>query len=96
MRLKRETTESGFNFFMPLYKLFCHYYNSIVIFQGCTQAIAHAGKSEPDAKHKSLNHQYEQIRFDGSHYTDSASLKRLMFCDMFWTWWTVFYGKPVF
>ena len=35
-----------FQFLMPLYKLLCHYYNTKVIFQGCTQAMAHSGKSE--------------------------------------------------
>ena len=67
---------------MPLYKLLCHYYNSKVIFQGCTQAMAHSGKSDLDAKHKSLVHQYEQIKFNRSHNTNSASLQNLKFlCD---------------
>ena len=68
---------------MPLHKLFCHYYNSMVIFHGCTQAIVHSGKSELDAKDKSLVHQYDQIKLNRSHNTNSASLQRLnFFCDI--------------
>ena len=39
--------------------------------------MAQSGKSELDAKHKSLVHQYEQIKFNKSHNTNSASLQRL-------------------
>ena len=44
-----------------------------------SQAMAQSGKSELDAKHKSLIHQYEQIKFNKSHNTNSASLQRLSF-----------------
>ena len=51
----------------------------MIIFQGCTHAMAHPSISELDAKHKSLNHQYEQTKFDRSHNTNSASLQKLDF-----------------
>ena len=55
----------------------------MVIFQGCTQAMANSGKSELDAKHTSVVHQYEQIKFNKSHITNSNSLQRLnFFCDI--------------
>ena len=55
----------------------------MVIFQSRTQAMTHPSISELAAKHKSLNHQYEQIKFNRSHDTNSASLQRLDFiCDI--------------
>ena len=41
--------------------------------------MAHSGKSKPNAKHKSLVHQYEQIKFSRSHDTNSTSFQRLNF-----------------
>ena len=43
-----------FQFLMPLHELLCHYYNTKVIFQGCTQAMAHSGKSELQMQNTSL------------------------------------------
>ena len=82
MILKHETT--SIQFLMLLYKLFCHYYNSDYgyTFLGCTQIIAHSGKSEVDAKHKSLVHQYEQIKLNRSDNTNSVSLQRLFLCNI--------------
>ena len=45
--------------------------------------MAHSGKSELDAKHKSPVHQYQQIKFKRSHNTNSASLQKLnLLCDI--------------
>ena len=45
--------------------------------------MAHSGKSEHDAKHKSAVHQYEQIKLKRSHDTNTASLQKLNFlCDI--------------
>ena len=45
--------------------------------------MAHSGKSQLDAKHKSPVHQYDQIKFNRSHNTNSASLQKLkLLCDI--------------
>ena len=43
--------------------------------------MTHSGKSELDAKRKSPVHQYdEQVKFNRSHDTNSASPQRLVSC----------------
>ena len=79
MTSKHETTESVFNFWC----LYINFSVTIVTLRLSFKAVLRLWHIQANlnfrCKHKSPVHQYEQIKFNRSHNTNSASLQKLSF-----------------